>query len=172
MNTAVLRGNHKSAKIKNDVLEKAIRKEIEKGWIVTLPVDVVRTLPEVVINPMGVATHLGVSEDGTFVEKDRITHDLSFPGAISTELRNSRVNESELEPCMFGYVLLRMIHYILNLRRRHKDRKIFLRKEDFKSAFRRLHLDAVSALRSATIVPFDSTPYLLLSLRMPFGGSS
>ena len=168
---AVKRGNHKSAIQKNDVLEKSLEKEIAKGWIVTLPVEAVRKLPDVVINPMGVATHLGVSEDGTFVPKDRITHDLSFPGKFSMESVNSRVNESELEPCMFGHTLLRMIHYIVNLRRRHKKRRIFVRKEDFKSAFRRLHLNAVTALRSATIVPFAGTPYLLLSLRMPFGGS-
>ena len=44
--------------MKNDVLENAIQKEIQKGWIVTLPLESVRTLPEVVVNPMGVATHL------------------------------------------------------------------------------------------------------------------
>ena len=109
-------------------------------------------LPGAVVNPMGVATHTGISSDGQFVEKDRVTHDLSFPGGVSGKSLNSRIDERQLEPCMFSHVLLRLVHYIANLRRRHVRSQIWLRKEDFKSAFRRLHLSANSALESSVIV--------------------
>ena len=96
---------------------------------------------------------------------------MSFPGGVSGKSVNSRVDESQLEPCMFSHVLLRLVHYIANLRRRHVRSRIWLRKEDFKSAFRRLHLSANSALESSVIVEIKNTKYLIISLRMPFGGS-
>ena len=65
---------------------------------------------------MGVVEHLGVTASGKFEEKLRVTHDLSFPGATSEESINSRVIKEELEPCMFGHTLLRIIHYIVNIR--------------------------------------------------------
>ena len=97
--------------------------------------------------------------------------DLSFPGGVSGKSVNSRVDESQLEPCMFSHVLLRLVHFIANLRRRHVRSRIWLRKEDFKSAFRRLHLSANSALESSVIVEIKNIEYLIISLRMPFGGS-
>ena len=171
LRAAFIRGNHKSAKTKNCVLEKFMSKEIKKGWNIILPVDTYGKIPGLVLNPMGVATHTGVTKDGTFEEKDRVTHDLSFPGKVSTESVNSRVDATKLEPCMFSHVLLRLIHYIVNLRTRYPQSRIWLRKEDYKSAFRRLHLNAKSALESAIVVTISNIQYLIISLRMPFGGA-
>ena len=41
----------------------------------------------------------------------------------------------------------------------------------FKSAFWRLHLNADTTLRSAVIVELNGISYLIISIRMPFGGS-
>ena len=120
---------------------------------------------------MGVATHTGISSDGTFVEKDRVTHDLSFLGATSRESLNSRVIETELEPCMFSYILLRLIHYIVNLRRKYTQTRIWLRKEDYKSAFRRLHLHPSTEIQAAVTVEINQHRYIAIPLRMPFGGA-
>ena len=60
-------------------------KEVRKGWDILLPGDTYDKLPGLELSPMGVATHTGICSDGTFVEKDRVTHDLSFPGAVSKE---------------------------------------------------------------------------------------
>jgi len=164
-------GNHISAIMNKLFLEKAIVKEIRKGWNIMILIERAGDLPNLVLNPMGVVTHLGITEDGTFEEKDRVTHDLSFLGAVSRESENSRVDETQLEPCMFSHVLLRITHYIVNLRRRYPYRRIWLRKKDFKSAFRRLHLNAILALRSATVVEIKKIQYIIISLRIPFGGS-
>ena len=168
---AYLRGNHKSAIKKNEFLENAIMKEIKKGWNIILPVGTYNKLPGLVLSPMGVASHTGVTQDGTFETKDRVTHDLSFPGEVSRESVNSRVLESALEPCMFSYVLSRLVHYIVSLRSKYPTSRIWLRKEDYKSAFRRLHLDARTAMESAVVVEIKKINYLVISLRMPFGGA-
>ena len=41
----------------------------------------------------------------------------------------------ELTPCVFGHALLRIIHFILHLRRKFPNVRIFLQKGDFKSAY-------------------------------------
>ena len=171
LNEAYKRGNHKSAEEKNEFLTKALKKEIKKGWNLLLPGDCYKNIPELILNPMGVATHLGVTEDGTFEPKDRVTHDLSFPGKFSEKSVNSRVKMDKLEPCMFSFVLLRIVHYIVALRKKHPKTRIWIRKEDIKSAFRRLHLNATTAFRSAVRVMLDGHWYIIISLRMPFGGA-
>ena len=148
---ALHRGNHKSAEKHAAHLEKAISKEIKKGWNLLLLEEHAMQIPDLEISPMGVAEQLGVSETGEFVEKLRITHDLSFPGIISNESVNSRVRKEELEPIMFGHALLRIIHHIVHLRKRFPDKVIWLRKEDLKSAYRRMHLREQTAKRSVKL---------------------
>ena len=160
------RGNHKSAHQKNEFLVKALKKEIKKGWNLLLPGDCHKEIPELVLNPMGVATHLGITEKGNFEPKDRVTHDLSFPGCISGDSVNSRVKTKNLEPCMFSFVFLRLVHYIVALRRKYPKTRIWIRKEDIKSAFRRLHLNAHTAFQSAVRVNIDENWYIIISLRM------
>ena len=120
---------------------------------------------------MGVASHVRIMEDGSFQEKLRVTHDLSFPGAFSGESVNSRVQKENLEPCMFGHTFLRVIHQIVHLRQKYPKKIVWIRKEDFKSAYRRIHLNARTAIKSAVRINIDNTSYILISLRLPFGGS-
>ena len=152
LEAAFFRGNHESACQKYDILEKAISKEIIKGLNIILLVDTFDHLPGAVLNHMGVATHTGIGSNGQFVEKDRVIHDLCFPGGISGESVNDLVDKSQFKLCMFSHVHLRLIYHIVTLRRRHVRSRIWFRKEYFKSAFRRLHLTAHSALKSSVIV--------------------
>ena len=82
------------------------------------------------------------------------------------------MDKSKLEPVMFGHCLLRLIHQIVSLRKRYPNKKIWIRKEDLKSAYRRLHLRASSALKSAVRVKMNKIWYIILSLRITFGGTS
>ena len=43
---------------------------------------------------------------------------------------------------MFGHTLLRIIHKIVHLRHNYTDKIICIGKEDKKSAYRRLHMNA------------------------------
>ena len=135
LEAAFIRGNHKSAQLKEKILSKAMLKEIKKGWSLPIPESKFNKIPNLILSPMGVANHIGVTASGEFAPKDRVTHDLSFPGLISGESVNSRVKEEELEPIMFGHTLIRLIHYIVYLRSKYPNLKIWIRKEDLKSAF-------------------------------------
>ena len=168
---AAKRGNHKSAQKNSAFLTTALSKEIEKGWELLLPASAIDEIPNIVLSPMGVAVHMGIQEDGSFAPKHRVTHDLSFPGGYSDQSINSRVIEYSLEPCMFGHALLRVIHRIVHLRDMHPKRKIWLRKDDAKSAYRRIHLNAVTCFQTAVQITIGGVDYILLALRLPFGGS-
>ena len=76
-----------------------------------------------------------------------------------------------LELCIFSYVFLQIIHYIVSLRISYLMSKIWIRKEDNKSACRRLHLNTTTAYRSAVRLRIENNWYIILSLRMPFGGA-
>lgn len=169
---ALDRGNHKSADKKLDFLVQAIKKGILKGWMILIPKDDAEEIPDLEVAPMGVATHIGVTETGEFMPKDRITHDLSYPGGTSETSINSRMITEDMEPMLFGHALRRVIHYIVSLRARHPKIRIFIRKEDLKSAYRRMHLGVKSVVKTAVQVEIDGVQYVLLSLRLPFGGAN
>ena len=70
-------------------------------------------------------------------------------------------------PARFGRALMRLLHYICLLRRRFPGERLLLTKVDCKSAYRRIHLQATTALKACT----DFTGILLVALRLTFGGS-
>ena len=157
---AISCGNHKSAKKEIKVLTEGLTKEIKKGWQLLLPLEKAKEIPGLVMSPMGVATALGISANGKFVPKKRITHDLSFPGIFSEESTNSRVIKELLEPCMFGYTFLRLIHKIVQLRNKYPKKIIWIRKEDAKSAYRRIHLHPRSSFQVGVQIEIDGVSYL------------
>jgi hypothetical protein len=168
---ALARGNHKSADKNLKFLATALKGEVEKGWALIINACDAKSFPKLELAPLGVAEQLGISATGTFVSKLRVTHDLSFPGAVSHQSVNSRVEKADLEPCMFGHTLLRVVHRIVHSRLRHPNKIIWLRKEDFKSAYRRLHLKASTAITSAVAIEIEGDDFILIPLRLPFGGA-
>ena len=128
LSAAIKFGNHKSAYKNEEVLSKAMEKEVQKGWAILLPDKNIEDIPDLVISPLGVAEHLGISSDGTYIPKKRITHDLSWPGKLSKQSINSRMDQDLLEPVMIGHCLLRIIHYIVNLRKHFPNSIIWIRK--------------------------------------------
>ena len=109
------RGNHKSAKKNENFLAEALAKEVAKGWLLPLPAERALDIPGLEMAPLGVVTHIGISANRDYVEKDRVTHDLPFPGAYSNTSVNDRVQEELLELRMFGHMLSRLFHYIIRL---------------------------------------------------------
>ena len=96
-------------------------------------------IPGLILMTIGVATHVGITCICEFLLNKIITHDLSFPEVVSKESVTSRITRENLEPIMFGFVLFGIIHYIVNLCRRLTFKIILIRKEDFKSTYRRSH---------------------------------
>ena len=104
------------------------------------------------------------------MEKDRVTHDQSFPGAFSYKSVNGMTIDEELLPCFYGHMNWRTIHYIVGCRMRHPRRRIWIYKIDWKSAYRHQHLNAKTAVKSLTQVCIKGITLLLAALRLTFGG--
>ena len=161
-------GNHKGVTENKDLFMSIIDNEIQKGWIVVIPRPKVLEMKNVVLSPMNIASQFGINEEGEIIQKKRLTHNQSMEHSSKTSV-NSRVREDELQDAMYGKCLLRVIHDIVDRRRRFKSSRILLQKIDFKSAYRRGHLSASSALK--TITQCIDRDFALISLRLTFGGS-
>ena len=73
---------------------------------------------------------------------------------------------------MVGRTLSRIVHRIVSIRSRHPNGIILIRKDDFKSAYRRINLNQKIAIKCATqLTIVEEITYLLIYLRLSFGGS-
>jgi hypothetical protein len=120
---------------------------------------------------MNIAAHNTIDEHGRIIPKDSLTHDHSFvyEEGSGTSV-NTRTRKEELAPCMFGGCLRKMLNYIVTLRLKSPDQRIVMSKIDFKSAYRRMHLNVEMARQTCTHLPEDGI--LLMALRLTFGGTA
>ena len=88
--------NHNSAHPITSSLAKHMSTEIEHGWSLPLPPNFALELKGAEIAPHGIVKQNTITELGEIVEKERVTHDQSYPGQYSKESINSRVIEEEL----------------------------------------------------------------------------
>ena len=80
--------------------------EANKIDTISIPESTCIKIPGLVLNPLGVVTYIRVMNTGEFLQKMRVTHDISFPRKFSKILITSRVQTSSLEPYMFAHVPL------------------------------------------------------------------
>ena len=166
-------GNHKSASgDRTELLSEKMAKEVDRGWnIPIMPahlLDLIDAGAE--IAPMGMANQGTINERGEIVMKDRVIHNQSMEGAISGLSINDRIIEEDLAPLRYGHMMSRLIHQIVATRALHPNKRILLRKDDFKSAYRRQHLNGWSALKTIVKIIHGGITFFLLSLRLTFGG--
>ncbi len=160
------RGNHKSALNNIQKVTDLLNEDISRGFALILPLEATQVLQNISISPLGCQDQWSINENGEFITKHRLTHDQSFPGPSGFST-NTRVITEHLPNCKYGHCLKRLINYIASLRLRHPETPIFLSKFDFDAAYRRCHLAPESALESCCILD----TYLIISLRLTFGGS-
>ena len=67
--------------------------EITNGWALSLPPNFAHAIPDAEVAPHGCVTQATVNKLREIMEKDRVTHDQSFPGAFS----NTSVNGREID---------------------------------------------------------------------------
>ena len=160
------RGNHKSANRDIEVLKKAMAKEVRKGWVLPITIDSLPKIKGLSLIPLGIASQYTIDEQGNRCPKKRVTHDASFlaPSGISV---NKLVIESQLQECIYGQCLRRIIHMMHQMRVNYKDKKIFMTKYDLDSAYRRLHTTIKHAVKCTTVI--EDKAYI--ALRLPFGVS-
>ena len=125
-----------------------------------------------ITGPMGAVPQKTLDEHGNEATKYRMTHDQSFDyGLEDIKSVNQRVLAASLTKCVYGNTLQRLVHAIIMLRWKYPFVAILIGKLDYKSAFRRLHLRALAALRSViTTKGLMEHPVALASLRVTFGG--
>jgi hypothetical protein len=161
------RGNHKSARSHEHSLISML-KGVERGWQLPLPKEAVLVIPGCEVAPLGMVAQTTIDEGGELQRKLRLTHDQSFsPKGSSSRSVNDRVDETTLTPARFGKAFSRFLYHISFLRKIKTDEPIYMTKDDFKSAYRRIRLQAPTAVKACTCVD----GILLVALRMTFGGS-
>ena len=162
----ILRGKHKSPQsvLNAAALNKAISKEIDHGWALTLTIEYLQSIKNEGVVPLGVAEQFSINERGEPYIKRRVTHDCSFPGPSGLWV-NNRVQRESLQPCFYGFCLLRILHMISAMRSRWPTKRILIWKTDLDAAYRRIHANAKTASTYLAIV--DELSFLFL--RLPFG---
>ena len=160
-------GNHKGTSTHPKFYEDLNNSDILSGFSIPFPINKISHFPGLLTCPMNVIEQMTISETGEIVEKRRACHDLSFKSPPSNTSVNSRVVAEQLQDCMFGHCIIRIIHYIAALRHRHPNTSILIQKIDFKSAYRRAHLHWETAIQCCSTYK----DMVLVPLRAIFGGS-
>ena len=160
-------GNHKGVAKFPTFYRDLNTDDIQHGFSIPIPKKKILQIQEALLCPMNVVEQLTISATGELIDKQRACHDLSFPAKTSQTSVNSRVIDEELPQCMFGYCLLRLIHYIAALCQSFPSTPILIQKVDWKSAYKRIHLHPSTAIQCCST--FDSIT--LIPLRAIFGGS-
>jgi hypothetical protein len=165
---ALAMGNHKGATKEPQILENLMKEDVFRGYSLPIPLNKVVEIPGAIMAPQNVARQNTIDETGKIVGKDRLTHDQSWTYSSQAPSMNDRVREDELTPVQFGRTMIRVIHYIVNTRRRHPEAKMYMNKFDWKAAYRRAHVSSEMAVQ--TITQMISAPIAFIALRLTFGG--
>jgi hypothetical protein len=135
--------NHKKAKTHHEIVTSTVTKEIEKGWVLVLPLPVHCNLPHSMICPIGIADQVNYMEDGGSTSiKNRITHNQTFRLLEGSKSVNSLADMTWYPNMINGFCYLRMVHQIVSLRHHHPNKRILLFLWDYKSACSRVHYDS------------------------------
>ena len=161
------RGNHKGALNQKDDLHTLLHKDVTHGYALPITKDAAQQISGGAWAPLNIQEQWSINEKGERIEKKRLTHDQSFPGLASEQSINARVNTDTLEPLIYGFMFMRVIHMIHAMRWAYPNIHIILCKFDLASAYRRMHLSAHTAAKCIC----STTICALVYLRLTFGGS-
>jgi hypothetical protein len=154
-------GNHKGAMSKPDLLRTLIESNVTHRYGLVLPRNKIDRIPGACIAPMNIMHQFTLDASRDIVDKERLTHDQSFCWKSEFSV-NGRVKKDELQQCMYGRCLMRILCWIVEARRQYPTNHILLQKIDIKSAYRRCHLNAKTAIQTITQLPDDDICVLML----------
>lgn len=124
------RGNHKSAMQNLEEVRSLLSADVRRGFILPIRADAILRVKGLHLQPGGMVRQLSLKADGSRQPKTRFTHDLSFSITTKDASVNSRVDMSKHPEMVYGWCLLRLIHYIAAMRVRHPGVRIFISKFD------------------------------------------
>ena len=117
---------------------------------------------------MNIADQAGINERGEVIDKKQLTHNQSMTYSSGTSLNNKTIKD-DLQDVMYGSCLCRVIHQIVEYRKRHPKVRILIQKVDFKSAYCHSHLDPATVIQ--TITQFVLLNLCFISLCLTFRGA-
>jgi hypothetical protein len=161
LNKALQFGNHKGASQKPELPKKPISDDIKFGYGLVIPRGKIAWLPNACLAPMNIMNQFTLDASGKIVDKERLTHNQSFKWQSGLSV-NKRVIRENLQQCMYGRCLMRLLCWIVAARRKFPNTPIALQKIDIKSAYRRCHLNAITAMQTITQLPDDELGIIML----------
>jgi len=161
-------GNHKGATKHKELFHQLLQKDVHHGYSLVIPISAVLQIDGALMAPLNIAEQFTISEFGEVIQTQRLTHNQSKIFSASGTSVNSRIDKDKLQDCMYGHMIIRLVHYIVALRISEPNKVIFMQKTDYKSAYRRAHLNWATAIQTITRVDDDIAQ---IALRATFGGA-
>ena len=158
--------NNKSAVMRPEIVEKAIRKDIERGLSFAIPLATAFEIRDKIgFIPLGTADQWTRGDNGDPRLKVRTTQDCSQERASGFAI-NKNIEPSSFE-CFFGFCLNRVLLRLLAMRRNFPGIPIGLSKHDLDSAYRRVHVFFDHAILQC----WTWKDWAIINSRLPFGSS-
>jgi hypothetical protein len=161
------RGNHKSARQNLEEVGSLLSGDVRKGFIFPIRADSIPRVKGLHLQPGGMVRQLSLKADGFRQPKSRFTHDLSFSITAADPSVNARADMPKHPEMVYGWCLLRLIHYVAALRAHHPGVQILISKFDYADAYKRISQSPPSS--AASVICFGEIAYICW--RMVFGGS-
>jgi hypothetical protein len=161
------RGNHQSVQEDSEEVAKLLAKDVQHGFSLPVTPDVVPDIAKAMVQPAGVVKQFSLQEDGSRTLKQRFTQDLSFPLTSPDASVNNQIDMEAYTEMIYGWCLMRIIHFIIALRLAYPDLPILIVKYDYSDAYRCIAHSGSAAAQS--IIVFAGIAYI--ALRLTFGGS-
>ena len=117
------RGNHKSANSNPEELEEKMNREVQYGFSLPVWTSIITKIPKAMLQACNLVSQWTLSKTGERKKKSRLTHDLSFAITDPNATVNRRLNRQVYPELIYGFCLLRVIHYIVALRLVFRKRK-------------------------------------------------
>ena len=116
--------------------------DVIHGYSLVLPRSKMIDLEGALLAPMNIADQNIINKRGEIItNKHLVMHNQSYTFSLVTSV-NSQVIKNNLQDCMYGSCLFRIIHEILNMRSKYPHKRVILKKIYWKAAYRRrLHLN-------------------------------
>ena len=161
------RGNHRSAVENMEEIRSLLSGDVRRGFVLPFRADAILNIKGLHLQPGGMVRQLSLKADGSRQPKNRFTHDLSFSITSNDASVNARVDMSKHPEMVYGWCLLRLLHYVAALRVRHPKVRIFISKFDYSDAYKRISQSPRAS--AASVIRFGEVAYICW--RMVFGGS-
>ena len=162
------RGNHKGATLREPLLNKLVTKDVTHAFALPISTDSAEKIKDGRWAPLNIASQWTIDAKGDKIMKDRLTHDQSFRGLSSDISINEQLEVDKLEPLIYGFMFIRLLHMIHAMRLAFPSLPILLCKFDLEAAYRRMHMHATTAAKCICITSICALVYLRLTFGAAF----